>query len=145
MTEASGQTLKGACVCGACSFTATPVSTSVAACHCGMCRKWSGGMYFAVDCGTSVAFADGAPLGSYKGSEWGDRVFCKGCGSSLMWQMQDGTFQHVSMQAFDDPSQFVLDHEIFIDRKPDNYALANETKKTTEAEVFAMFADAGEA
>jgi hypothetical protein len=105
-----------------------------------MCRKWSGGMFLNVSCDSSVVFNDGAPLGSYKGSDWGERVFCKTCGSSLMWQMQDGTHQSVSIQAFDDPGQFAVKTQIFIDKKPASYALANDTQNMTEAEVFAMFA-----
>ncbi|MEO0931730.1 MAG: GFA family protein, partial [Pseudomonadota bacterium] len=91
--------LSGTCMCGASTFTATPTpgGLGAGACHCGMCRKWSGGMYLSVDCGSSVTFAEGAPVGSYKGSAWGERLFCKECGSSLLWQTQDGQNQHVSI------------------------------------------------
>lgn len=132
--------LTGRCLCGACSFTATLGPMGAGACHCGMCRKWTGGIYLSVDCAASVVFSDGAPIKSYKGSEWGERVFCADCGSSLLWQTQDGANQHVSIQCFDDPSQFELGIEVFIDQKPDNYALAGNRKTMTEAEVFAMFA-----
>ena len=135
--------LKGSCLCGACTFTATPVGNGANVCHCTMCRKWTAGMYMAVDCGTSVNFHDTTHLGIYRGSEWGERVFCKSCGTSLVWRMQDGSGSGVSMQAFDDPSQFVLQMQWFIDKKPDNYALVNETDTKTEAECFAMFAPVG--
>ncbi|WP_037294234.1 GFA family protein [Roseobacter sp. CCS2] len=138
--------LPGKCMCGACVFTATPTpgGLGAGACHCGMCRKWSGGMYISVDCGSSVVFADGAPVGSYKGSEWGERLFCKDCGSSLLWQTQDGQNQHVSIQTFEDPSQFEIGMQVFIDKKPDNYALAAKTKTMTEAEVFAHYMPDGD-
>ncbi|WP_342075256.1 GFA family protein [Yoonia sp. SS1-5] len=130
--------LNGSCLCGACTFTASLTDQGAGACHCGQCRKWSGGIYMSVGC-TDVTFNDDAPLGSYKASEWGERVFCKTCGSSIMWQTQDGAHQHVSIQTFDDPGQFEIGVEVFIDRKPSNYALSNQTKTMTEAEVFAMF------
>ncbi len=138
--------LPGKCMCGAVTFTAapTPAGLGAGACHCGMCRKWSGGMYLSVDCGSSVVFEDGAPVGSYKGSEWGERLFCKECGSSLLWQTQDGQNQHVSIQAFEDPSQFEIGIQVFIDKKPENYALANDTKTMTEAEVFAHYMPDGD-
>ncbi len=132
--------LSGSCLCGKCNFEAEADTATGGACHCGMCRKWSGGILTTVECGSSVKFADGAPTGTYRASEWGERIFCRGCGSSLVWQTQDGNYQHVSMQAFDDPEQFDLTMQVFIDQKPGNYALANETKTMTEAEVFAMFA-----
>ena len=137
--------LSGACLCGKCTFTAQRGPQGSGVCHCDMCKKWSGGMYISTDCGSSVAFAEGSPIGSYKGSEWGERIFCKECGSSILWQTQDGENQHVSIQMFDDPSQFEIDIQLFIDAKPKNYALANETNVMTRAEVFAMFADLPEA
>ncbi|WP_108815845.1 GFA family protein [Loktanella sp. Alg231-35] len=135
--------LKGACLCGASTFTATPTSSDAGVCHCGQCNKWSGGMFVNVYCGNSVVFDAGAPLGSYKGSAWGERIFCKACGSSLVWQMQDGTHQSVAVHAFEDPSQFTLATQIFTDRKPGCYALANQTEDMTEAEVFAKYAPDG--
>ncbi|SPH17326.1 hypothetical protein DEA8626_00844 [Defluviimonas aquaemixtae] len=140
----SNAALSGTCLCGACAFTAAPVGKSAGACHCGMCRRWSGGIYLAVDCGESVEFAKGAPVVAYKGSSWGERLFCRECGSSLVWQTQDGRNQHVSIQTFEDPGRFVVDSEIFIDRKPNSYALADVARAMTEAEVFAMFASKSE-
>jgi hypothetical protein len=137
--------LPGSCLCGACTFTATPVALTANACHCAMCRKWTGGMYMAVEYGSSVVFDPSGSIGSYKGSEWGERIFCKECGASLIWQTQDLQSQGVSMHAFDDASQFTLKNQWFIDKKPANYALANKTRDLTEAEVFALFAPEGEA
>jgi hypothetical protein len=109
-----------------------------------MCRKWTGGMYMAVDCGNSVEFSSTHSLGSYKGSEWGERIFCQDCGASLVWQTQDGQGQGVSIHAFDDPSQFVLKNQWFIDKKPDNYALINKSRDLTGAQTIALFAPAGD-
>jgi len=135
-----GQKLTGQCLCGSCTFSVTLASGAAGVCHCGMCRRWSGGIFIAVDCGESVVFGEGATLRSYKGSEWGERVFCTTCGSSLLWQTQDGKNQHVSIQCFDDPGQFDVESEIFVDRKPGNYALAGQRKTLTEAEVYAQHA-----
>ncbi len=129
---------KGKCLCGACQFTATLTDKKAAVCHCGMCRKWSGGMYLSTNCGSSVVFTDDSPVLSYKASEWGERLFCGKCGSSILWQMQDGTNQNASIHCFENPEEFDLVLEIFHDRKPANYSLHNETKTMTEAEVLAM-------
>lgn len=128
------------CLCGACTFEATPKAMEMGSCHCGMCRKWSGGVFMSVDCGSSVRFADDAPIGRYRASEWGERVFCIQCGSSLAWQTQDGQYQYVALQSFEDPSAFKFGLQVFIDKKPDTYEFANKTGTMTEAEVFAMFA-----
>ncbi len=97
-------------------------------------------MYMAVDCGSSVAFDDLSQVGTYQGSDWGERLFCKTCGSSLVWQTQDGKWQGVSMHLFENPEQFTLKMQWFIDKKPANYALTNGTEVKTQAECFAMFA-----
>jgi hypothetical protein len=105
-----------------------------------MCRRWSGGSFMAVECVGVVKVEDEAPLGVYASSEYGERVFCKTCGTSLMWRMKDGSHNVVSAQAFDDPSIFEFTSEIFVDEQPANYAFANQTHKMTGAEVFALFA-----
>lgn len=134
------EVLNGQCLCGAIKFAATSANNQMGICHCGMCRRWSGGAFMATDCGESVNFQDDSQLGRYRGSEWAERLFCKNCGSTILWQTQDGKNQHVSVQAFDDPGAFEFASQIFIDRKPASYAFTNETKNMTEAEVFAMFA-----
>lgn len=136
--------LEGSCLCGACTFTARPVAFEASVCHCGQCNKWSGGMFVVTYCADTVVFAEDAPLGSYKGSPWGERIFCKTCGASMVWQTQDRAHQSVSIHAFADPSQFPLTAQIFTDRKPGCYALANQTENMTEAEVFAKYAPAGD-
>ncbi|MGR3803585.1 GFA family protein [Marinibacterium profundimaris] len=131
--------LTGSCLCGACTFTAVPEATS-GVCHCGMCRTWSGGMFIGVGCGDSLSFSDGAPVGVYASSDWGERLFCATCGSTLAWRTTDRKMNVVSVQTFEDPSAFPLVSEIFYDEKPGSYALAGDTKKMTGAEVMAMFA-----
>jgi len=94
----------------------------------------------AVRCGESVKLSGNGSIGIFQSSEWGERVFCKECGSSLMWRSRDNKHQNVSMQVFDNPQAFELTNQYFIDKKPDNYSFANDTNKMTEAEVMAMFA-----
>ena len=138
-----GERLKGTCLCGACTFTAIP-GTEAGVCHCGMCRRWTGGMFIVAECGDSLEFDADIPLVRYSSSEWGERAFCGKCGSSIAWLAKDGSLAVVSIQAFEDPSRFKITSQICIDRKPDNYALANETATMTEAELFAKFAPSTE-
>jgi len=42
---------------------------------------------------------------------------------------------------FSAESKLRFDHQIFIDRKPDYYSFANETKNLTGEEVFAQLRD----
>ena len=138
------ETPNGQCLCGAVKFTATPVGDKMGVCHCGMCRRWTGGTFMSTSCTDTVKFENEAEVGRYRGSSWGERLFCKSCGSTILWQTQDGKNQQVAIHTFDNPGDFSFETEIFIDRKPDNYAFANETKTMTEAEVAALFAPSPE-
>jgi hypothetical protein len=136
----SGERLSGKCLCGAVRFTAAPEKREMGVCHCGMCRRWAGGVFMGVNCGSTVKVEGEENLGVYASSGWAERCFCKKCGSTLFWRMRKGGMTVVSVQAFDCPADFAFTSEIFIDEKPASYAFANETHKMTGAEVMAMFA-----
>lgn len=131
----------GSCLCGAVRFRITGAPRHAAACHCGMCRKWSGGLFMVVETTSEdIAFDGRENIGLYQSSEWAERGFCKTCGSSLFYRLtvagaHQGTC-YVGLGTLDDPSGIAVTHEIFIDDKPDGYALAGETEKMTGAEVF---------
>ena len=137
--------INGRCLCGACTLTAVPQRQTSGVCHCGQCNKWSGGMFIGVYCGDTLQFADGAPVKAYRGSAWGERLFCGECGSTLVWQTQDGKHQTASVQLFDNPSHYPVTEEIFIDCKPSSYSLAGDLSQMTEAEVMAKYAPVGSA
>jgi hypothetical protein len=132
-------TLSGGCLCGAVRFTAEPKNNEFGACHCSMCRRWTGGPFFAMEC-DAVKVADEANLGVYRSSEWAERCFCKQCGSVLFYRLVDKGFYAVSAEAFDERSGFALTTQVFIDEKPAYYEFANKTHNMTGAEVFAAFA-----
>ncbi len=133
---------KGACMCGAVTFEASAVDTGVGACHCDMCRKWTGGPLLAVDCGSDIKFSGEENIGVFSSSEWAERGFCKQCGSSLFYRLKQTSQHIVPAGVFDAENRFVLDHQVFVDEKPDYYRFAGEDHmhNMTGAEVFAMFA-----
>lgn len=133
----------GGCLCGAVRFRAVPESAEMSVCHCDMCRKWTSSVFMGVGVGGSLEVEGDAALGIYASSDYGERVFCLNCGSSLFWRMRDGSHTEVAAQAFDDPSGLPLRKEVFIDSKPATYAFAGETKKLTGAELFAMMTGGG--
>ena len=141
------ETLSGGCLCGAVRFIARPKNGEFGACHCGMCRRWTAGPFFAMECEGAVDVQDTSNLGVYRSSEWAERCFCKRCGSVLFYRLVGKDFYAVSAEAFDDRSGFAFTSQIFIDEKPAYYDFANKTHNMTGAEVFAAFAppDAGQA
>ncbi len=132
--------LSGRCLCGAVTFKANIASNEVGICHCSMCRQWSGGVMMAVEYKGELKLDSTDALGIYESSDWGERGFCKTCGTSLFWRMKGGGHGVVSPHALEDMKGQTLTHEIFIDSKPDFYNFAEPTKKMTGAEIMAMFA-----
>ena len=137
--NAPGKTLSGGCLCGAVRFTAAPRGHDIGVCHCSMCRKWSAGPFFAVECGATLKVEDEAQLGVYRSSEWAERCFCKKCGSTLFYRLVGKDFYAVSAEAFDDRADFTLTSQIFVDEKPAYYDFANDTKRLTGAQVVEAF------
>jgi hypothetical protein len=139
-TEPQPQPLAGRCLCGAIQFSVRPKHMAMDVCHCGQCRRWSGGAWMTVDCDPETfTIKDADRVSVYLSSDHGERGFCMTCGTTLFWRMRDNSLLTVSAQAFEHPERFAFASEIFIDRKPGNYAFANDTKKMTETEVFAQF------
>ncbi|MBI1385039.1 MAG: GFA family protein [Rhizobiales bacterium] len=130
--------LTGKCLCGAVRFTFAPAEPHFDACHCGMCRRWGGGPALTVRALAAPAVEGADNVATYKSSEWAERHFCRTCGSHLFSVAPAFDYYGVSYGAIDDVSGLAFTMEIFIDRKPDAYAFANETRKLTEADFVAM-------
>ena len=133
MTAASGK-----CLCGAVTFTAEGVETEHHACHCGMCRRWSGGPVFAAAT-QGVRFEGEDNVARYQSSDWGERGFCKVCGTNLFYHLKPTGQYMMSVGTFDDPAPFKLIGEIYTDRKPPGYAFAGNLPGMTEAEVIEKY------
>ncbi len=134
-------TFRGRCLCGAVQFSAKISKKEIDCCHCSMCRRWGGGPALSVMADGPLSFDDEAALGIYRSSDWGERVFCKTCGSSVLWRSVDGRFHSVPAALIGDPEDMPFTKEIFIDDKPAYYAFAGERTRMTGAEVMAAFGD----
>ena len=129
----------GRCLCGAVTFTAERVEPTFTACHCNMCTRWSAGTFFSVRA-HGVTFAASSPVGRYDSSSWAERGFCTTCGTVLFYAFKGSGSYAMSVGVFDDPAQFPLASEIFIDRKLPGFSLSGDHARLTEAEVFAKYA-----
>lgn len=133
----------GKCLCGAVRYTAELSASELAACHCGMCRRWTGGPFLSV--GSSDVRWEGEDyITTYRSSSWAERGFCSVCGSTLFYRVTAaGSHQgreHVAFGTLDDQLGFDMILEFFIDQKPEGYAFAGDRKRLTEEEVLAVFA-----
>lgn len=135
-TEAHGK-----CLCGAVTVTATVANTEVGACHCNMCRKWTGGVMFVLDCNDRVKFTGENNITVFNSSDWAERGFCAKCGTHLFYRLKENKQHFIPSELFDNNASLHFSHQIFIEEKPDYYTFANDTHNMTGAEVFAQFSD----
>lgn len=128
----------GKCLCGAITFTADQVEPEIDACHCRMCQRVSGGIFITTTA-RGLSFAGEEHISKYRSSDWAERAFCEKCGTHLYYRFLDTNEYEMCVGVFDDQSDFVLASEIFIDRKPDAYALAGDHPRLTEAETLEKY------
>lgn len=132
--------IKGSCLCGAVQITAKPANKKVGACHCVMCRKWGGGPFMEINCGTEVLFNDQECITVYNSSDWAERGFCKMCGSHLFYRLKHSGEHQIPVGLFDGALDPDFDLQVFIDEKPSFYSFAEETRMMTAAEIYEKFA-----
>ena len=128
------------CLCGSVRLTANNRSNKVGSCHCNMCKKWTGGPIMTVDCGSEVSFEGEGNITVFSSSDWAERGFCNKCGSHLFYRLKANNRHMISAGLFENNKEFVFDHQVFIDEKPDFYSFSNDTKNMTGAEVFEKYA-----
>ncbi|WP_119166235.1 GFA family protein [Algihabitans albus] len=130
---------RGQCLCGAVKITAKSASSSAGACHCSMCRRWSGGPLLAVDCGTDIAIEGEDQVKVFDSSAWAERGFCGSCGTHLFYRLKENGQFIVPAGLFENEEGLVFDHQVFIDEKPAFYDFSNETENMTGAEIAAKY------
>lgn len=129
---------QGTCLCGNITIHAKNLPLEFGVCHCSHCRKWTAGPFFAIDCGPDVKIQGEQHMGVFSSSDWGERAFCKSCGTILFFRLKDHSWYSVSAELFNEP-ELNFETQIFIDSKPSYYEFANSTKKITGEELFAAF------
>ncbi len=132
--------MKGACLCGGVQIVAQQAQHKVGACHCATCRKWAGGPFMGIDCGSEVSFEGKQHISVFDSSEWAERAFCSKCGTHVYYRLKDNNQYIMPVGLFANRADLVFDHQVFIDQKPGYYSFAEDTKNLTGVEMFAQFA-----
>ncbi len=118
---------RGACLCGAVSFTVAGALPPPDACHCRQCRRQSGHYWASTDVARDALTIadDGSKLTWFQSSERVRRGFCAQCGSSLFWDAAGREKIAVAMGTFDTPTDTRLALHIFVAEKGDYYDIAD--------------------
>lgn len=137
-TSPNADRLHGHCLCGGVTLSVSGDAKSVHACHCAACRRWTGGPAMVLLAGADLCIEAGDTLvRRFASSDWLERAFCSACGSSLFFR-STGDGQHfVAAGLFDAIPGADFESEIFIDAKPDWYALHGPAEHLTGEAFFA--------
>ena len=126
---------EGRCLCGAVRVRAE-LSSEISACHCGMCRRWSGGVQMGIEA-PAIGVRVSGPVATYRSSAFAERAWCGTCGSALWLRNVEGEgsdlYEFVP-GLFEDAGGARLTREVFADRCPSGYALAGDHARIGEAE-----------
>ena len=140
-----GVLMRGRCMCGAVGFEAEPKAMTFHACHCEMCRHWTGSALLAVTVPDgAIRFLGAEAIRTFQSSPWAERAWCDRCGSNLYYRITTegpmrGTY-YVSLGTFEAPEAFAFASEIYFDCKPASYGFAGTRRTLTKAEVEATYA-----
>lgn len=134
----------GRCLCGAVSFSFETARTDFGACHCAMCRRWTGSAFLGISVPDAAFQLTGeASVRTRQTSSWAERAWCDACGSGLWYRITKagrfGGSREIPIGLLDDASGLEFVRELFIDEKPDSYAYQGEHKLLTRAKVARLF------
>ena len=130
---------RGKCLCGAVGIRAANAGDEVGACHCKMCRRWGGGPFMEIECGTDVEFSGEKHIAVFDSSDWAERGFCRQCGTHLFYRFKKTGRYGVPVGLFEEENGLRFAHQVFIDEKPAYYAFANQTNDLTGPELIARY------
>lgn len=128
-------------MCGKLTYEATLSGPRFGTCYCKMCQRWSAGAFMGVHTASFELTSAPETLTVFKSSDWADRGFCATCGSNIFYHAPQFGGPSVALGSLDDTDGLEVRIQFFIDKKPEGFALANETAKKTEAEIEEMYGD----
>ena len=132
----AGAVLQGRCLCGAVRVGAARPEGGVSACHCAICRRWSGAAMFGIEVPATEVEVTGE-VARYRSSAFAERAFCPACGTHL-WFRGDGAAEIELMPGlFDWASDLPLAREVYADRAFAAVRLAGDHRRITAAEYEA--------
>ena len=111
----------GGCLCGKLRYRIDGPIDSVGHCHCGMCRRSSGGIVvtWVTVPAERFTFTSGTPA-VYQSSEDAKRSFCRDCGAQItFWSKQTPGEIDVTLATLDDVAEHPADRLVYVkDRLP---------------------------
>ncbi|MBO0344712.1 GFA family protein [Roseibium sp. CAU 1637] len=119
--------INGRCDCGKVMFEVQAVRETVTVCHCSQCRRTSGHLWASTHAPfKDLKFTADTGLEWYQSSDFAKRGFCKFCGSSLFYRMNDEDGIGIAAGSLDLPTGLELGKHIFVKDKGDYYQITDK-------------------
>jgi hypothetical protein len=113
------RTFTGGCLCGQVRYVATGEPMNVRVCHCGLCRRASGGMAFARAVFAKDALARSGEMATHASSARLLRHHCAVCHGLVYAEPLDRpTVMSIGLATLDDPDALQPDMHIWVSAKP---------------------------
>ena len=110
--------MTGGCQCGRIRYEAEIASDEAYLCHCGMCRRATGGVSIAfVGLRKDAIRWTTQPPDQYASSPIATRGFCRECGTPLTFAFPDSETMDLTLGSFDEPGHFVPHHHFSIETR----------------------------
>jgi len=116
--------IKGQCLCGNIHFETEAAPMGQSMCHCGQCRRQSGGIWSSAYVADTDLTITGA-VTWFASSPGAKRGFCATCGSFLFWKALDEDTTSFALGAVSNPTGLTLEKHIFVADKGDYYKIAD--------------------
>ncbi|MBT8424088.1 MAG: GFA family protein [Silicimonas sp.] len=132
---------QGHCLCGAVTVNATNLARTISACHCEMCRRWSGSIQMGIEAKEGEATVSG-PVKVYRSSDFAERAWCDKCGSAVWFRNfagKDVGYYEFVPGLFENAADAKLVRVVYADCCPDGYALAGDYERVSKADYEAEF------
>ena len=129
------EALDGHCLCGAVKITVRSHEHGISACHCSMCRRWSGAAQWGFEAPVDAVEISG-PVQLYQSSEFAERAWCNDCGTHL-WLRDSGAAYELLPGLFDSARDMPLVREVYADQAFACAALSGDHRRVTRAEYQA--------
>lgn len=135
----SNEAVEGGCLCGAIRYRVTGEPVAATLCHCGSCRRASGGtnVAWAVFESDQFEWLWGSPTAysSSPGLEW---LFCSFCGSLVGYRRASRpNHMDITTATLDDPDRYPPSIEIWIEQKIGWEALHPDLPKKKQSSLNA--------
>lgn len=120
--------VNGRCDCGKVSFQVETIRETITVCHCRQCRRTSGHLWAVTHASafSDVTFVCDEGLAWYASSDFAKRGFCRFCGSSLFYRMNEEDDVGIAAGCLDQPTHARVTKHIFVKDKGDYYDIADD-------------------